>query len=91
MHHSLETGDSVYQNLERQSCTKGVKQRTHAIRERAGNIEVALSSNSPPPPRSADGQIPAYEGAVVSDRYAYKKPVCAGAARRPGSRAGGRW
>lgn len=68
---SLRTGDGLYQNMQRQTCSKGLRQRVHEVQLRGGYIAVRLSAGAgaekaesdtyafkPPPPSGGGAQQP---------------------------------
>lgn len=65
---SLRSGDGLYVNMARQTCSKGARQRVHAVERREGQIYVRVSQ--------AEGDGP--EAKVESDTYAFNKPAPSG-------------
>lgn len=65
---SLETGDSLYRNMQGVSCSKGVKQRVHAVERRDGKIYVRLRA----------GEVDAAPVKIESDTYAFEPPPPSG-------------
>jgi cytochrome-b5 reductase len=65
---SLRSGDGLYVNMSRQTCSKGLRQRTHAVERRDGQIFITV----PHAPSAAS------EDKVESDTYAFKPPAPSG-------------
>lgn len=64
----LRSGDSLYQNMQGKVCTKGVKQRSHAVARRDGQVFVRLDAAAGEPGGAK----------VESDTYAFKPPPPSG-------------
>lgn len=75
---SMTTGERLYQDMSRKTCTLPKKQRVHETKVRAGDVLVRLSGGgkppSPPPgtPRPKPHELPKPDW--ESDRYAFKAP-----------------
>lgn len=69
---SLRNGDGLYVNMSRQTCSKGARQRVHAVERRDGLIYVHVAP-----------QGEGAESRVESDTYAFKKPAPSGPAQQP--------
>ena len=74
---SMSTGERLYQDMSRKTCTLPKKQRVHEVMEADGEVRVRLSGGGKPPSPPPDVIRPKphevdYEW--ESDRYAFKPP-----------------
>ena len=85
---SMTTGERLYQDMSRKTCTLPKKQRVHETKVRAGDVLVRLSGGgkppSPPPgtPRPKPHELPKPDW--ESDRYAFKAPPPSQGKQAPG-------
>ena len=90
---SMTTGERLYQDMTRKTCTLPKKQRVHETKTRAGEVLVRLSGGgkppSPPPgtPRPKPHELPKPDW--ESDRYAFKAPPPSQGKQAPGGRGRG--
>ena len=82
---SMTTGERLYQDMNRKTCTLPKKQRVHDVREVDGEVQVRLNGGGKPP-SPPEGQKRPQPHEVKyeweSDRYAFKAPP-------PSQRTGG--
>ena len=74
---SMSTGERLYQDMHRKTCTLPKKQRVHEIREVDGEVQVRLSGGGKPPsPPEKEKRPQPHEVKYEweSDRYAFKPP-----------------
>ena len=74
---SLSTGERLYQDMHRKTCTLPKKQRVHEVREANGEVQVRLNGGgkpASPPPGQKKPEPHEVKYEWESDRYAFKAP-----------------